>query len=52
MIARDAEAHFREKGTWVNWDRNTDTFRAGDPSRPVKKIAVAWKASWEALREA
>ena len=44
--------HFRERGTWVNWERTTDTFKAGDPEKPVRTIAVAWKPSWDALKEA
>lgn len=52
MICSDIDSHFRKKGTWVNWDKTADTFKAGDPSKPVKRVAVAWKASWDALREA
>lgn len=52
MICSDIHNHFRKIGTWVNWDKTTDTFKAGDPSKPVRKVAVAWKASWDALREA
>jgi putative NIF3 family GTP cyclohydrolase 1 type 2 len=36
----------------VEWGRTTDTFKAGDPSSPVRTVAVAWKASWQSLREA
>ena len=53
MIARDVDAHFRQIGTWVDWDNtSTDLFKAGDPERVVSKIAVAWKANWPALKEA
>lgn len=52
MNCQDIDDHFKDIGKWVNWDKTTDTFKAGDPSRPVKKVAVAWKASWDALREA
>jgi putative NIF3 family GTP cyclohydrolase 1 type 2 len=48
----DIAEHFQKIGTWVNWDKTTDTFKAGDPSKSVKKVAVAWKAGWVALREA
>ena len=52
MKCQDVHEHFRMRGTWVNWKRTTDTFKAGDPTRPVHTVAVAWKASWDALREA
>ena len=52
MDSTDIQNHFRERGTWVDWGNTTDTIKAGDPTRPVKTVAVAWKASWEALREA
>jgi len=52
MICSELHDHFRERGTWVDWDRATDRFTAGDPSRAVTKVAVSWKASLEALRVA
>lgn len=54
MTCMDIHNHLKstETAKKVNWERTTDTFKAGDPSKPVKKIAVAWKASWDALREA
>lgn len=54
MTCLDIHNHFRstEAAKTVNWDRTTDTFKAGDPAKPVRKVAVAWKASWDALREA
>ncbi len=54
MTCMDIHNHLKstETAKTVNWDRTTDTFKAGDPSKPVKKIAVAWKASWDALKEA
>ena len=52
MRCIDLHAHFRKRADWVNWDRTTDTFKAGDPLKPVHTVAVAWKASWDALREA
>lgn len=48
--AFDIAQHFRRQGDWVDWARTTDTFKAGDPSRPVRTVAVAWKATWDALR--
>ena len=52
LVCQDIANHFKEIGTWVDWDQTVDTFKAGDSSRPVKKVAVAWKASFDALREA
>ncbi|MCC6443040.1 MAG: Nif3-like dinuclear metal center hexameric protein [Armatimonadetes bacterium] len=36
-------------GTWVNWERTCDTFKAGDPEREIHKIGVAWMSSMAAL---
>ena len=52
MNCLDIQSHFREQGEWVDWANPTDTFKAGDPSRPVRSVAVGWKASWDALRKA
>jgi len=52
ITCRDVTDHFKETGKWVDWDNTVDTFKAGDPSRPVRKIAVAWKASFDAIRQA
>ena len=52
MHCIDVEAHLRRLGEGVDWSTTTDTFKAGDPSRTVKTVAVAWKASWDALRTA
>ncbi|MGH2350792.1 MAG: Nif3-like dinuclear metal center hexameric protein [Chloroflexota bacterium] len=50
--ARDIDRHMREVGTWVDWDRTVDTFKAGDPEAEVRGIAVAWQSQWPALRDA
>ena len=52
MRCIDIHENFRKHGNWVNWKRTTDTFKAGDPEKPVHTIAVAWKPSWGALGEA
>ena len=52
MKAADLHKHFRARGSWVNWDDTTDRFTAGDSSRSIRKVAVGWKASWAALRQA
>jgi putative NIF3 family GTP cyclohydrolase 1 type 2 len=50
--ARDVDAHLRRVGTWVDWTTTVDTFKAGDPERAVRGIAVAWQSQWPALRAA
>ena len=50
MICSDIDAHFRNIGTWVDWDNTADTFKAGDRASAVTKIAVGWKASFAALK--
>ena len=52
MKCIDIHNHFRERGTWVDWECTTDTFKAGDPDKTVRTVAVAWKPTWAALREA
>jgi putative NIF3 family GTP cyclohydrolase 1 type 2 len=52
VTCMEIHEHFRQCGTWVNWERTTDTFKAGDPGKGVHTVAVAWKPSWDALREA
>ena len=52
MKCTDIADYFKGIGNWVDWNKTTDTFKAGDSSKPVKRVAVAWKASWDALREA
>ena len=52
MNCMDIADHFRTVGTWVDWSNTNDTFKAGESSKTVRTVAVAWKASWEALREA
>ncbi len=52
MRCRDIHDHFVTLGSWVDWDNTTDTFKAGDPDADVRRVAVAWKASFEALKQA
>jgi len=42
MRALDLAAHMRQVGTWVDWERTVDTFKAGDPQAEVRGIAVSW----------
>ena len=52
MRAREIHEHFQAVGPWVNWERTTDTFKAGDPARQVARVAVVWKPDLAALQEA
>jgi putative NIF3 family GTP cyclohydrolase 1 type 2 len=44
--------YFRKHGTWINWDKTTDIVTFGSPNTEIKKIAVAWKPTFSALKEA
>jgi putative NIF3 family GTP cyclohydrolase 1 type 2 len=48
----DIASHLESLGPWIDPETTTDTFKAGDPSKPVRTIAVAWKADRDALKEA
>jgi len=50
----DLHNHFKstETAKIVKWDKSTDKFTFGDPLKPVRKVAVAWKARWDTLKEA
>ena len=50
--ARDVDRHMRALGTWVDWERTVDTFKAGDADAEVRRIAVAWQSQWPTLRAA
>ena len=52
MKAKEVMEHFREVGTWVNWDSTCDQFLHGDPEREVKGIATAWIPTNAAVKEA
>ena len=52
MTPEELARYFRETSPWMNRANSPDGFKVGDPSRPITKVAVSWKASWEALRHA
>ena len=52
LVCQDIADHFQQVGKWVNWQQTTDTFKSGNPQKPVKKVVVAWKASMEAIEKA
>lgn len=51
MKAKDILAHFKEVGTWVDWDNTCDEFLHGDPEAEVTGIATAWIPTNAAIRE-
>ncbi len=52
MRAHEIDQHMRAVGTWVDWGRTVDTFKAGDPGSDVRGIAVAWQSQWPTLKAA
>lgn len=52
MKASDVLAHFRQVGTWVNWEKPNDKFLHGNPEREIHRIAVAWIPTNEAIQKA
>jgi putative NIF3 family GTP cyclohydrolase 1 type 2 len=52
MKACEIHEHFRRLGTWVDWSDSVDGVHFGDPQTEVRRIAVAWKPYWSALRQA
>jgi len=52
MRVRDLMAHFREIGTWVDWEISVDRVLHGDAETQVRGIAAAWIASEYVARTA
>ena len=52
MRALEIDQHMRQVGTWVDWSRTVDTFKAGEPDSEVRGIAVAWQSQWPTLKAA
>lgn len=52
MTAQELYDHFREMGTWVNWNATTDHFQIGDPNTQIRAVAVGWQARFHALKKA
>ncbi|MDP6439751.1 MAG: Nif3-like dinuclear metal center hexameric protein [Candidatus Brocadiia bacterium] len=52
MKATEVMKHFREVGTWVNWDESCDAFLHGDPEAQVRGIATTWIPTNRVLRQA
>jgi len=47
--ANDILGYLLDNSPWVDRARTVDTVKAGDPTRPVRKAAVCWYASYSAL---
>lgn len=52
MKAKEVLAHFKEVGTWVDWNNTCDEILHGDPDMEIKGIATAWLSTNAALRQA
>ena len=52
MTPEDLARYFREQSPWMGRTNSPDGFKVGDPTRPVTRVAVSWKPTWEALRHA
>jgi hypothetical protein len=52
FTARDVETYLRSLGPWVDEAKTCDSFKAGDPDRGVKAMAVSWMSTMRALQEA
>jgi putative NIF3 family GTP cyclohydrolase 1 type 2 len=50
--AKDIAAYLKSLGPWVDWNHTCDTFKAGDPEREVKTLAVSWMSTLDALEKA
>jgi len=50
--AKDVLAHFRDVGTWVDWDDTCDDILHGDPESEVSGIATGWIPTNAAIRGA
>lgn len=52
LTARDVERYLRSLGPWVDDTQTCDTFKAGNPDRKFKAVAISWMSTLRALREA
>lgn len=52
LLARDVAELLQSQGTWVDWERSVDAFKAGSPDTPLTGIAVGWQSLQAALEEA
>ena len=52
MKCLEVDTYFKRIGAWVNWNKTTDIFSFGCAEEKIKKIAIAWKPSFAALKQA
>ncbi len=52
VTARDIDRHLRSLASWLDDARTVDTFKSGDPDRPVKTVCVSWMSTLRALKKA
>lgn len=52
LLAKDVAQLLVSQGTWVDWERSVDEFKAGSPDLPVTGIAVGWQSLQTTLEQA
>ena len=52
MLVSDLMNHFRQVGTWVNWDQTADHLLHGDAGQEVSGIAATWIPTNKVIRQA
>lgn len=52
MTVNDIRKHFLSIGDWVDPETTVDRIIIGDPSTDVRRVAVTWMSTFEALRAA
>jgi len=52
MICEDIHKYFKSVGSWVDWNHTTDSFKAGDRTKEINKVAVSWKVNRLTLEKA
>lgn len=52
MTPNDFARYFKQTTPWMSEKNSPDGFKAGNPDIEITKVAVSWKASWEALKTA
>jgi len=50
--ARDIDRHLRALASWLDSAKTVDTFKSGNPDRPVKTVCVSWMSTLRALEKA
>ncbi len=50
--ARDIDHHLRALAPWLDNAKTVDTFKSGNPARPVRTVCVSWMSTLRALEKA